>query len=86
MYELKFAKQCTKDFEKLKNSPYLKKAKTILEDIAENPYNMPYEKLVGDKSGLYSKRINIQHRIVYEVFEETKQVVVYSMWSHYDYI
>lgn len=86
MYELKFTKQCAKDFEKLKSSPYLKKTKTILEGIAENPYNMPYEKLIGDKSGLYSKRINIQHRIVYEVFEDTKKVVVYSMWSHYELI
>lgn len=86
MYKIIFAKQCTKDFEKLKNSPYLKKVKTILDIIADNPYSMPCEKLVGNKLGLYSKRINIQHRVVYEVFEKDKEIVVYSMWSHYDYI
>ena len=60
--------------------------KKLLDVIAENPFKTPprYEKLVGDLAGYYSRRINIQHRLVYEVYEEQKTVKVLSMWTHYE--
>ena len=58
----------------------------MLEILKENPFRSPpqYEKLVGNLSGFYSRRINIQHRLVYEVFEENKIVRILKMWSHYE--
>lgn len=60
--------------------------KKLLDVIAENPFKTPprYEKLVGDLAGYYSHRINIQHRLVYEVYEEQRTVKVLSMWTHYE--
>lgn len=85
-YRLKLTKRAAKDARKLEQSGLDKKAKKLLKIIKNNPFQNPppYEKLIGDLKGMYSRRINIQHRIVYEVFKEEKQVIVLSMWSHYE--
>ncbi len=74
-----------KDIPKLKAAHLDIKAKTLIEIIKENPYQNPprYEKLVGDLEGLYSRRINIRHRLVYEVFESEKIIKIISLWTHY---
>ena len=63
-----------------------KRAKELISVIRENPYRMPppYEKLAGDLKGLYSRRINQQHRLVYEVFEREQTIKIVSLWSHYE--
>ena len=76
-------KQAVKDLDKLKQAGLSQKAKQIVDSLKDNPHCLPYEKLVGNLKGFYSKRINIQHRIVYKVDEEEKVVLVVSMWSHY---
>ena len=76
-------KQAVKDLDKLKQAGLSQKAKQIVDSLKDNPYCLPYEKLVGNLKGFYSKRINIQHRIVYKVDEEEKIVLIVSMWSHY---
>lgn len=83
---LVYAKQAQKDAKKLAASGLKKKAQGLLGVIKENPYKNPppYEKLVGDLSGAYSRRINIQHRLVYQVLEEEKTVKVLRLWSHYE--
>ena len=64
-----------------------KKARALIEIIKENPYKTPpsYEKLMGDLTGAYSRRINIKHRLAYEVLEEEKTVKIISLWTHYDF-
>ena len=64
-----------------------KKARALIEIIKENPYKTPptYEKLMGDLTGAYSRRINIKHRLVYEVLEEEKTVKIISLWTHYEF-
>ena len=86
MYTLTYTKSAIKDIPKLKSAKLDTKAKALLEIIKCNPYQTPprYEKLVGDLEGLYSRRINIQHRLVYEVFEEEKIVKIISLWTHYE--
>ena len=85
-YKIKFAKQAEKDKIKLKTSGLDKNCKKILTLMLEDPFCYPpaYEKLSGDLSGLYSRRINRQHRIVYEVNETNKEIHIIRMWSHYD--
>lgn len=85
-FKIKFFKQAFKDVENLKASKLDGKAKKLLEIIKHNPFQNPppYEKLIGDLKGLYSRRINIQHRIVYEVLEDEKIVKIISMWKHYE--
>ena len=85
-YIILLSKQAQKDAKKLENSNLDKKAKILLKTIKENPYQNPpsYEKLVGDLKGFYSRRINIQHRIVYEVLEEEKIIKILRMWTHYE--
>ena len=85
-FKIKFVKQAFKDAENLKASRLDTKAKKLLEIIKQNPFQNPppYEKLIGDLKGLYSRRINIQHRIVYEVLEDEKIVKIVSMWKHYE--
>lgn len=82
-YKTLLTKQAVKDLAKLKQASLSQKAKQIVDSLKDNPYNLPYEKLVGNLKGFYSKRINIQHRIVYKVDEEEKVVLIVSMWSHY---
>lgn len=86
MYKIEFHKKALKDIQKLKQRCLELKAKQLVEIIKENPFKIPppYEKLVGDLSGLYSRRINIQHRLVYEVIEDKKLIRVLSLWSHYE--
>ena len=84
-YKLVFTKQAQKDAKKLSKSNLRKKAEDLLEILKENPFKKPpeYEALVGDLQGSYSRRINIQHRIVYQVYEEERTVKVIRMWTHY---
>ena len=81
-----FAKHALKDAQKLAVSGLKAKAHELLAVIQVNPFQNPppYEKLVGDLSGAYSRRINIQHRLVYEVLAEQQTVKVLRMWSHYE--
>jgi len=86
MWEICYTKQAMKDAKKLASAGLKKKAQDILAVIQENPYQNPppYEKLVGDLDGVYSRRINIQHRVVYQVFEKEKVVKVLRLWTHYE--
>jgi len=86
MYNIYFSKYALKDKKKLKNSGLENAAKQILNIMMENPFASPpsYEKLVGNYEGLYSRRINRQHRIVYKVNETKKEIYIYRMWTHYD--
>ena len=81
-----FTKQARKDAKKLSASGLKSKAEAIIKFLRENPYQIPpsYEKLVGDLAGAYSRRINIQHRIVYQILEDEKTVKVIRMWTHYE--
>ena len=81
-----FTSQAKKDAKKLSASGLKPKAEKLLEILAQNPYQNPptFEKLVGDLSGAYSRRINIQHRMVYQVLEDTRTVKVLRMWTHYE--
>jgi Txe/YoeB family toxin of toxin-antitoxin system len=81
-----FTKKAQKDAKKLSASGLKPKAEELLHVLAENPYQAPppYEKLVGDLAGAYSRRINIQHRLVYQVLENVKTVKVLRMWTHYE--
>lgn len=85
-WELVYAKQALKDAKKLAASGLKAKAQQLLEILANDPFQNPppFEKLVGDLAGAYSRRINIQHRLVYEVFAEEKTVRVLRMWTHYE--
>ncbi len=86
-YRIKILKQAKSDKEKIKNNPSLKnKVDNLLKVLEENPYKSPpsYEKLVGNYKGLYSRRINIKHRLVYSVDEENKVVKIISMWTYYE--
>jgi len=85
-WTLYYTKQAQKDARKLSQSGLKQKAQTLLAIIAENPYQNPppYEKLVGDLTGAYSRRINIQHRLAYQVLEDKNVVKVLRMWTHYE--
>ena len=85
MYKIVYTSQAQKDAKKLARSGLKEKAQDILSIIQDNPFQKPpsYEKLVGDLRGAYSRRINIQHRLVYQVYEEEKIVKVIRMWTHY---
>lgn len=85
-WELVYTKHTQKDAQKLAASGLKTKAQELLAVIQQNPFQTPPpdEKLVGDLSGAFSRRINIQHRLVYEVLQEPKVVKVLRMWSHYE--
>ena len=85
-WQLIYTKQAQKDASKLATSGLKAKAQELLAVIKQNPFQNPppYEKLVGDLSGAYSRRINIQHRLVYEVMTELQTVKVLRMWTHYE--
>ncbi|MGB3683461.1 MAG: Txe/YoeB family addiction module toxin [Rubrobacteraceae bacterium] len=85
-WRLVYTKQAQKDAKKLASSGLKPKAQELLDILAENPFQKPppFEKLVGDLSGAYSRRINIQHRLVYQVLDEDRVVKVLRMWSHYE--
>ena len=86
IWTLYFPKQALKDIKKLKTTGLWKKAQDLLEVVSNNPFQNPppYEKLAGDLAGAYSRRINIQHRMIYEVFEKQKAVKILRMWTHYE--
>ena len=84
-WALAFTRQAQKDAKKLKAAGLKQQAERILAILTENPFQKPppYEKLFGDLSGAYSRRINIKHRIVYQVLNDAKTVKVIRMWTHY---
>lgn len=86
MWKIYYTRQAQKDARKLASSGLKAKAAALLEIVATNPYQNPppYEKSVGDLSGSYSRRINIQHRLVYQVYEQEKSVKVLRLWTHYE--
>lgn len=85
-WRLVFTRQAQKDAKKLSASALKPKAQALLTIIATDPFQSPpsFEKLIGDLAGAYSRRINIQHRLVYQVLESEKVVKVLRLWSHYD--
>ena len=85
-WALVYARQALKDAKKIAASGLKPKAQDLLLVLAKDPFQNPppYEKLVGDLAGAYSRRINIQHRLVYEVFAKEKTVRVLRMWTHYE--
>ena len=85
-WRLVFTKQAQKDAKKISSSGLKPKAKTLLRIVEENPLQTPppVEKLLGDLSGAFSRRINIQHRLVYQILGNKKIVKVIRMWSHYE--
>ena len=86
IWGLVYAKHAMKDAKKLAASGLKSKAQELLDVLASDPFQNPppFEKLVGDLAGAYSRRINIQHRIVYEVFAKQKIVRILRMWTHYE--
>jgi toxin YoeB len=85
-WKIVYTKQAQRDAKKLKSAGLKEKAIQILKVIEKNPFQSPppFEKLVGDLTGAYSRRINIQHRIVFQVYKKIKTVKVIRMWTHYE--
>ncbi|MBD2496511.1 toxin of toxin-antitoxin system [Nostoc sp. MBR 210] len=85
-WRLVYTKQAQKDAKKLASSNLKEKAEELLAILEQNPWQNPppYEKLVGDLTGAYSRRINIQHRLVYEIIESEQVVKIIRMWTHYE--
>ena len=85
-WKLVYTRQAQKDAKKLATSGLRRRAEQLLEILRENPYQHPppFEKLVGDLEGAFSRRINIQHRLVYEILDKVKTVKVIRMWTHYE--
>ena len=86
-YRIVYTKAAAADVPKLKAAHLAKKAQALIEILEKNPFQNPppYEKLRGSLQGAYSRRINIQHRLVYEVLEEEETVKIISMWTHYEF-
>lgn len=85
-WQLVFTKQAQKDAKKIAHSGLKPQTERLLEIIKENPFinPPPYEKLVGDLAGAYSRRINIQHRLVYQVLDDIQTIKILRMWTHYE--
>jgi toxin YoeB len=85
-WQIIYTKQAKKDAQKLAANNLKSQAETLLKILAENPYQNPppYEKLVGDLAGAFSRRINIQHRIVYEIIAAERSIKIIRMWTHYE--
>lgn len=85
-YAIVYTKAATKDIPRLKAAGLDQKTLNLITLLRENPYQNPptYEKLVGNLSGAYARRINLQHRLVYQVYEDAKTIKIVSMWSHYE--
>ncbi len=88
MYSIAYTKRALSDIQKLKAAKLDTKAKALIEILREDPFHTPpsCEKLLGDLDGAFSRRINIKHRLVYEVDEEARTVKIISLWSHYENI
>ena len=86
MWQVVFTKQAQKDAKKLASAGLRSKAEKLLDILRENPYKTPptFEKLLGDLSDAYSRRINIQYRLVYQILDNEKVVKVVRMWTHYE--
>ena len=86
MYTIQYNKNVLKEIQNLKENKLAEKSHKLIEIIKINPYQTPppYEKLVGDLESYYSRRINLQHRLVYQVIEDEKKVRILSAWSHYE--
>ena len=86
MWQVVFTRQAVKDSKKIKEANLKDKVQELLDILSENPFKNPppYEKLVGDLTGAYSRRITIQHRLVYEVFADKKMVRVLRIWTNYE--
>ena len=86
MYRIVYRKQALKDLEKIKASTLKNKTKKLIDIIKENPFQNPppYEKLIGDLAGAYSRRINFQHRLIYQVLEKENTIKILRMWTHYE--
>jgi len=87
VYSIVYTKKAANDIPNLKAAKLEKKAKALIDLVKENPYQSPppYEKLQGDLQGAYSRRINIKHRLVYEILEEEQTVKIISLWTHYEF-
>ena len=85
-WKIVYTKQAQKDAKKIASANLKDKTIELIEILRNNPYQSPppYEKLVGDLSGTYSRRINIQHRLVYQIIEKEKVVKIIRMWTHYE--
>ena len=85
-WQIAFTKAAQKDAQKLASAGLKEKTQQLLDVLTQNPYMNPppYEKLIGDLAGACSRRINIQHRLVYQVLEQMQTVKVLRMWSHYE--
>ena len=85
-WTLFFTKQALKDAKRIEQAGFREKVQRLLDVLEANPFQNPppYEKLVGDLDGAYSRRINIQHRLVYQVLEEEQTVKILRMWTHYE--
>jgi Txe/YoeB family toxin of toxin-antitoxin system len=86
MWRVVFTKQARKDAKKLASAGLRQKTETLLDILRENPYRTPppFEKLIGDLAGAYSRRINIQHRLIYQIIDEVNVVKVLRMWTHHE--
>ena len=86
MWRVVFTKQARKDAKKLSSAGLRQNAEALLDILRENPYQTspPFEKLIGDLAGAYSRRINIEHRLVYQIIEDVRVVKVLRMWTHYE--
>ena len=86
MWRVVFTKQARKDANKISASGLRSKAEKLIDILRKNPYQTPppFEKLLGDLTGSYSRRINIQHRLVYQILDDEKVVKVIRMWTHYE--
>lgn len=86
MYKIIYRKKAVKDIPKIKSNGLAGKVRNLIDVLRVNPFQNPppYEKLVGDLQGAYSRRINIQHRLIYQVFEQEKTVKIISIWTHYE--
>ena len=85
-WRIVYTRQAQRDAKKIAAAGLRQKAEKLLEILSENPFQTPppFEKLIGDLSGAYSRRITIQHRLVYQVLQEIKTVKVIRMWTHYE--
>ena len=83
-WTIKFSRQVLKDAKKLRSVNLEANVRSLLDILRRNPYEPPYEKLSGNLQGYYSRRINIKHRLIYSVDNETKTIRVVSVWSHYE--
>ena len=86
MWKIYFTKHAQKDAKKLAHAGLKPKAEKLLNILKENPFQNPpsYEKLIGDLSGAYSRRINIKHRLVYQVYEKERVIKIIRLWTHYE--